>query len=367
MINKRVAIVIDSLAGGGAEKVMLTLANELIKQGHEPHLLVLFDHCEHHIESGIPVHFCFDKKEDKHLGSFWNTKRDARRLDSWIETLEQNVGKFELFISNLDKTNLLLSQSKVSPLYFVVHSSIEEPLKRTKKLGPIAYFKMLRAKMALNGKHLITVSEGIKQEIERVGRIVPASITTIYNPFEIEKIKQQSLEEVTGLPSGDFLIHVGRFAKPKRHDVLFKAIKQMEHDLPIVLLCNNAKKARKIAKKHGVLDRIILPGFQQNPYPWIKAAKLMVLSSDYEGLPTVLIESLVCNTPVVSTDCEHGPKEILTGDLAQFLVPRRDPQRLALKIDEALSRYPEIKQIDLLEKVDAHQVCLSYLDLIRQK
>ncbi|MCL1147770.1 glycosyltransferase [Shewanella sp. 10N.261.52.F9] len=367
MANKRIAIVIDSLAGGGAEKVMLTLANELIKQGHEPHLLVLFDHCEHHIEKNIPIHFCFDKKQDKYLDSFWNIKKSAQRLDEWIGKVEIKTGKFDLFISNLDKTNLLMSHSKVSPLYFVVHSSIEEPLKRNKKLGPFAYFKMLRAKKALTGKHLITVSEGIKQEIEKVGRIVPASITTIYNPFEIEKIEQQAQEEVTGIPEGDFLIHVGRFAKPKRHDVLFEAIKLMKHDIPLVLLCNNPKKATRVAKKLGVLDRVIIPGFQQNPYPWIKAAKLMVLSSDYEGLPTVLIESLVCKTPVVSTNCDHGPKEILTGDLAHYLVPRRDPESLALKIDEALESYPQISNIDLLKQVDAHQVCLSYLDLINLK
>ncbi|GIU34110.1 glycosyltransferase [Shewanella schlegeliana] len=367
MSKKRIAIIIDSLAGGGAEKVMLTLANELIKQGHEPHLLVLFENCQHHIEKNIPVHFCFDKKKDKHLGSFWNTKRYARRLDCWIKGLEGEVGDFDLFISNLDKANLLMSHSKVSPLYFVVHSSIEEPLKRTKKLGPIAYFKMLRAKKALNGKHLITVSEGIKQEIERVGRIVPASITTIYNPCDLEEVRDLSQESTATLPKGDYLIHVGRFAKPKRHDVLFQALKLMDNNLPLVLLCNNVKKATKIAKKYGVLDRVIMPGFQQNPYPWIKGAKVLVLSSDYEGLGMVLIESLVCQTPVVSTDCEHGPNEILTGDLARFLVPRRDPESLALKVDEALDSYPQITDIDLLKQVDAHQVCLAYLDLINQK
>lgn len=364
-MTKRIAIAIDSLAGGGAEKVMLTLAASLIELGHEPHLILLQDFCSHAVDKAIPVHACFSQQE-KNLDSFWKLGKSAERLKSFIRDVEAKVGKFDLFLSNLDKTNLLMSKTNVSPLYFVVHNSIEEELSRQRKLGPFAYWDMLKAKKALNKQNLITVSNGIANEIKSAGRIKPASIQTIYNPFELERIREQAQVPAEGIPEGDYLVHVGRFARQKRHDILFQALSQMKHKLPLVLLCNNKKKALKVAKKYGVEQRIIVPGFQKNPYPWIKNAKLMALSSDYEGLPTVLIESLAVGTPVVSTNCDHGPSEILSHELAEYLVPRRSPKLLAEKMDAALEHYPNCDNAEILQQVGAQQVAQQYLALFEQ-
>ncbi|ABL98316.1 glycosyltransferase [Shewanella amazonensis] len=363
MTGRRIAIAIDSLAGGGAEKVMLTLASTLVELGHEPHLLVLQQDCHHEIPPGLQVHFCFGGDE-RNIDGFWRTRGSVQKLQQWITGLEERFGKFELFLSNLDKTNLLMTRTGVAPLYCVVHNSIEEELQRQRKLGPFAYLSMLRAKKSLNGQHLITVSKGIANEIAEVGRVQPASVQTIYNPFELEKIQHQASQTADALPKGDYIIHVGRFARQKRHDVLFAALKQMRNPLPLVLLCNNKKKAIKSARKFGVEDRVIIPGFQTNPYPWIKGARLLALSSDYEGLPTVLIESLAVGTPVVSTDCRHGPKEILTGALRRFLVPRRDPAALAMAMDEALTHYPDCDDAEILTQVGAAAVAGKYLKLL---
>lgn len=80
----------------------------------------------------------------------------------------------------------------------------------------------------------------------------------------------------------------------------------------------------------------ILPGFQNNPYCWMKHARLLVLSSDYEGIPSVVVEALICGAPVVSTDCPSGPNEIMTVELARWLVPQGNSDLLARKTDEAL-------------------------------
>lgn len=99
-------------------------------------------------------------------------------------------------------------------------------------------------------------------------------------------------------------------------------------------------------------DRVLLPGFQKNPYPWVRHADLFVMSSDSEGLPTVLIEALILGTPVVSTDCPTGPGEILTGELKQFLSPPGDPETLAQNIKRALVSYPEITEREILKFED---------------
>ncbi|QQX80377.1 glycosyltransferase [Shewanella sp. KX20019] len=360
----RVAIAIDSLAGGGAEKVMLTLAKEFTEVGHEPHFIVMTDDVAFDIPDSLPVHVCFDKK-DKDFNRFWNLAPAVAKLTSKIKQIEASVGKFDLFLSNLDKTNRLMTKTQVSPLFVVVHASVEEELSRHAKLGPFAFLKKLWAKKSLDGHHLVTVSQGIADEIKQTKRIEPASIRCIYNPFGFDDITALSQQKADGIPDSDYLIHIGRYVKQKRHDVLFQAIAQMESQIPVVLLCHNPKKAIKAAKKYGVEQRVIIPGFQSNPFPWITNAKALVLSSDFEGLPTVLIESLACGTPVVSTNCPHGPSEILTGELARFLVPRRDPKALAAKLDEVLLSPPSLVEVDILVKVKAARIAQEYLALVK--
>ncbi|GIU22779.1 glycosyltransferase [Shewanella sp. MBTL60-007] len=360
----RIAIALDSLGGGGAQKVMLTLAKEFTEMGHEPHFLVMTDNVAFDIPENLPVHVCFAKK-DRDFNRFWNLTPAVKKLTEKIHSIEQEVGKFDLFLSNLDKTNRLMVKTKVSPLFVVVHASVEEELTRHAKLGPFAYLKKLQAKKALNGHHLVTVSEGIADEIRQTKRIRPASMRCIYNPFEFVDIDTLSQQPAKGIPDTEYLIHIGRYVKQKRHDILFQAIAKMESQIPVVLLCHNPKKAQKAAKKYGVEHRVIIPGFQPNPFPWIKGAKALVLSSDFEGLPTVLIESLACGTPVVSTDCPHGPSEIMTGELARFLVPRRDPAALARKLDEMLESPPLMEDVDILAKVQAARIAQEYLALVK--
>ncbi|UCX06387.1 glycosyltransferase [Shewanella glacialimarina] len=360
---KRIGLAIDSLAGGGAEKIVLTLAREFKRLGHEPHLLVLSPHCDYTLPQDIPVHFCFTKGQ-RHIDGLFVQHRSVKRIKDWIATLSDHLGQFDVFFSNLDRTNLLLTQAKVSPLFCVIHNAIEEELRREMKLGPLAYFGMWRAKKALSGQRLITVSKGIEQDIIKQKRIKPMSMQTIYNPFDIESIRESASLPNVQIPKGDYIIHVGRVAKQKRHDVLFSALAKMQIKLPLVLLCNNPKKALKLAAKYGVADRVICPGFQDNPFSWIKHARLLVLSSDYEGFGNVIMESLICGTPVVSTDCPFGPNEILTQDCAQFLVPRRDPQALAIKMEQALNEYPLIADTEIFKQVDIEYSATQYLKLI---
>ncbi|MBT1065787.1 glycosyltransferase [Bowmanella sp. Y26] len=361
-MTKQIAIVIDSLAGGGAEKVMLTLAQTMLQGGHNVHLLVLQNFGLYEVPDNLPVHYWKASKNER-CDALWGMDKLTQEFLVWVQGIQRQEGKFDLFISNLDKSNLLMSRSQLEPTYFVVHNAVAEELKKERRLGPVKYFKMWRAKKALDGKKLITVSHGIQKEIQTSGFIHPQSVQTIYNPFNVEEIQLQAQAEVKGLPQGDYMVHVGRFAKQKRHDILFQAMREMDNKLPMVLLCNNTSKAKKMAKQYGVEDRIILPGFQANPYPWIKHARLLALSSDCEGLPTVLIESLICDTPVVSTDCPHGPNEIMTGPLAEFLVPCRDPKSLAKAMDRALEVYPDAQTAEILSQVSAENVTQSYLAL----
>ena len=359
---KNIIIVIDSLSGGGAERVMISLATELVSQGHNLTILSLSNRCDYAIQDGIKVCYLFDHKASK-VDRFWQVKSSIAELETWFAEFQLKSSAFDLILSNLDRSNNLLARSNISSVYYIIHNSVEEELKRQKKLGPFAYWYLLNSKKNLSEENLISVSKGIEREVTQGEIIQPKSIRTIYNPFDIEDIQQKSLIADNAIPNEPYIIHVGRLAKQKRHDILFSALALITTDVKLVLLCNKPDKALKLAEKYGVADRLILPGFQANPYNWIKRAQALVLSSDYEGLPTVLLEALAVNTKVVSTDCPHGPDEILTGPLSDFLVPRRNPKALAEAIDKVLKSELKLSEADILSKVSASEIAQKYLNL----
>jgi glycosyltransferase involved in cell wall biosynthesis len=361
---KNIAIVIDSLVGGGAERVMISLASALISQQHSVTLLSLSNRIEYTIPAAIKVCCLFDHKAKK-VDSLWSSNKSVARLEAWFFQQEKQYGQFDLVLSNLDRSNNLLAKSRIESVFFVIHNSIKEELQRQKKLGPFAYFYLLKSKRNLSNKNLICVSKGIEQEIIDSTLIRPKTLLTIYNPFDLNDIRKRAQEHNTDIPSVPYLIHVGRLAKQKRHDILFKALALVASDVKLVLLCNKPQKALKLAKKYGVANRVVLPGFQENPYNWITQAEVLILSSDYEGFGNVLLEAITVNTKVVSTDCRHGPNEILTGQLAAFLAPRREPEKLAKCINKALTVNVDLKNADILTKVSAEKIVQQYLLLAK--
>jgi len=360
---KNIIIVIDSLSGGGAERVMISLATELVKQGHKLTILSLSNRCDYDVPNNIAVACLFNHKASR-VDRFWLIKSSVKRLESWFRDEKIKNGPCDLVLSNLDRSNNLLSQSNVPAVYYVMHNSVKEELNRQKRLGPFAYWYLLKSKRNLTQKKLISVSMGIAEEINSGHVITPSEIRTIYNPFDIKAIKEKASIVNEAIPKVPYIIHVGRLAKQKRHDVLFTAFAKVNKSVNLVLLCNKPEKALKLAKRYGIESRVILPGFQNNPYNWIKQAQALVLSSDYEGLPTVLLEAIAVNTKVVSTDCPHGPGEILTGNLAKYLVPRRQPDKLAQAINQVLNDDVKLENAEILTKVSAKEIATQYLSLV---
>lgn len=358
-----IVIVIDSLAGGGAEKVMLTLAEQLIK-AHCVTILSLANKFEYTICEQLKVESLFIDKATK-VDRFWKINKSVAKLEAWFSNKQHEIGAIGLVLSNLDRSNNLLAKSAVKNVHFIMHNSVNAELARQKKLGPFSYRYLKKSKQNLNGKSLVCVSKGVEQEITQGDLITPSAITTIYNPFNLADIKRQSDEINTQIPQSPYLIHVGRLAKQKRHDILFAAFAKLDKKYKLVLLCNKPAKALKLAKEYGIAEQLIVPGFEQNPYNWIKHAQALVLSSDFEGLPTVLIEALAVGTPVVSTNCTFGPSEILTSELANYLVPIRNSEQLATKIKHCLANKPNVESAEILQKVSAEQVAQQYLALHR--
>ena len=151
-------------------------------------------------------------------------------------------------------------------------------------------------------------------------------------------------EKLWCCPPGKRVLTVGSLKEQKNHPLLLRAFARIPDPQARLMLVGMGEcevGLRALAGDLEIADRVIFAGFHPDPTPFYRTADLFVLSSDYEGLPTVLIESLSCGTPVVSTDCPSGPAEILEGGRYGRLVPVRDPAALAAAIQAALSETPD--------------------------
>lgn len=359
---KNIAIVIDSLAGGGAEKVMLVLAKKMVSLGHKVSIFSLKQVTEYEVTEGIELIFPFASYKGAIRGWF-NTATLAEQLKKAVETQEQIHGNFDLSLLNLYESYRIGGTADLPNCYYVMHNSCEQELKREWRMGPIKYWYMKRILKNLTGKRLIGVSKGVSHELANTPLFSPKSVEHIYNPFDLEDIRKRAQEPIDFDSNQAYILHVGRAAKAKRHDILFQAFANVSDDYKLVCLSNNVKKLRKLAHKYGISDRVVLPGFQENPYAWMKRADLLVLSSDFEGLSLVLIEGLICGTKLVSTNCPHGPSEILIGDHRKYLVEVGNFEALTRAIKEALAYDHVLSGSQLVEQVDVSQVVGRYLSL----
>jgi glycosyltransferase involved in cell wall biosynthesis len=362
--KKNIAIFIDSLGGGGAEKVMLTLASGLKLAGHQVHFFLLESRIEYTPSQDFAVHILYSHVKHRKSANIFNIRQTVSDMQALVQDVTREHGEFDLHLANLDPTCKVLSRCHFNNTFYILHNAMAQELKREARLGPIKYLRKKREKSSYNNKNLIAVSDGVKNEALSEKYIKPKSVIRIYNPTDISEITQLISEPNNDIPKEPYLIHAGRVVKQKRHDILFQALALIP-DIKLVLLCKYDKKARKIAAKYGVEDRIITPGFQENPYNWFANAQLLISSSGFEGLGMNLIDSLICQTPVVSTNCDYGPSEILTGEQAEFLVPLNDPEALASKIIQALKSPPKIDLEHIHRQFSIDSAVKAYLDLIK--
>jgi glycosyltransferase involved in cell wall biosynthesis len=214
------------------------------------------------------------------------------------------------------------------------------------------------------GRKVIAISSGVGRDLVHALGIAPARLEVIPNPFDVETIRRLAAEPCP-FQGEDFVVSVGRFDPQKRHDRLLAAFARSSYAGKLVLLGTGpparVRAVRERAEALGVRDRLELVGFQRNPYPFLRHARASILASDHEGFGRVLVESLICGTPAVSTRCPHGPDEILTDDLAVGLA-ELTPESLAAALDRVLADPPSIEPWHY-DRFSAERIADRYLAL----
>jgi len=332
------AFILPNLAGGGAEKAILKTAAALLERDHQVALFLLERRASYAQDPRITVHVLAEKLHRGWLGKRWSAWRLRRALRRQMP---------DLLVSTLPFADEVAALSGVPNHWCRVANTLSAEVGKLRAASPDkAARRLQRYRSLYGGRPLIAVSGGVADDLrENLG--LPSQVVTIPNPFDLAAIRRQAAEPSPNLPTRDYVLHVGRFSPQKRHDLLLDAWLAMPQDLDLVLLTAAEPALQAMIEARGLSARVHVAGFQANPYPWMAGARLLVLCSDHEGLPNVLIESLICGTPVISTDCPSGPREILGTALLSALVPCGDAVSLAQRMQAFLASPPSLAALDL--------------------
>lgn len=330
---RSIGIYLTSMTIGGAERVALDLSSGLSNRGYDVDL-VLMD------ASGDLLNEVPDDVSVVDL--------NANRVATSLLPLRQYLNSREpdILYSMMTEPNLIAiaaSRLTTSDTRLVIseHNMLSQSSESIKDrliaCGAWASYPL--------ADHAVAVSKGVRQDLVAQTRLRADSISTIYNPVRIDSIREKGTEPVNHEWLADETIEVvlsgGRHEPQKGFDTLLDAFARLERDNVRLILFGKGPETEALkerAKTQGIDDRISFPGFIDNPYSYMSNADAFVLSSEYEGFGLVLIEAMACRCPVVSTDCESGPSEILEKGTHGPLTPVGDGDALAFAIKKVLEK-----------------------------
>jgi glycosyltransferase involved in cell wall biosynthesis len=323
---RHIAFYLPSLRGGGAERVMVTVANGVAARGHRVDLVLAKAEGPYLAEVSANVRV-IDLKSHRVLASLPRLIAYLRRErpQSMLSALSHaNIVAIVARVLSNVKCRLVVSE----------HSAPSRAL-----VGPgmpSVMAGLIRATYP-RADTVVCVSEGMKQEMRNLLPGPEHNLVAIYNPLDLDRIRRMAQQPVThdwptGI-NGPIIVAAGRLTKAKDYPNLLRAFALLSatHPARLMILGQGElhQPLKALAQDLGIANRVAFMGFQENPFAWMRAADLYVMSSQWEGLPGTLMEAMACGARIVSTDCRTGPDEILEAGKWGRLVPVNDPEALA--------------------------------------
>ncbi len=334
-----VSLFLPSLRGGGAERVMLLLAHGFARRG-------------------VAVDLVLAKAEGAYLKQVPSEVRvvdlNASRVLWSLPRLIRYLKRVRppALLSALDHANIIAILARriartPTRVIVSVHNTMSIAT-RTSSTPRAHLIPFLARRLFPSADRVVAVSQGVADDAMQLYRLPRDKVQVIYNPVvtpELLDLANQTLDHpwlAEGQPP--VLLGVGRLTAQKDFPTLIHAVARVRQQRKARLLILGEGEDRpaleSLIRQLGLEQDAALPGFVENPFAYMKRAAVFVLSSRWEGLPTALIEAMACGTPVVSTDCPSGPREILEDGKWGKLVPVGDPEKLAEAILETLDNPP---------------------------
>jgi glycosyltransferase involved in cell wall biosynthesis len=346
----RPVFVLTMLARNGAVHSALSTIRNLDRSRFRPTLLLMerptdTQYWEEHVD-GIPVVYG--------LGP---TRSWPSRSPAWIPGLIRAGRAADIIIGAQGTSStyaaLLAGRLTNTPVVGMIRNSIPDHLAR---LNP-RHLRLTRALYPrLNAA--IAVSDGLRRGSEKFIPALAGKIVTAHPVIEADRIQRGGREPAPANLPARFIVAAGRLDRQKGFDILVRAYANLRragigHDLVILGEGEDRRELEALIAQLNLTSHVMLPGFVANPFPWIRAADLFVSSSRYEGFGRVIAEALALGTPVVATDCPHGPAEVLGQGRYGNLVEPENPVALGEAIRTVLSDRSRLRVLSELGPVRA--------------
>ncbi len=330
-VRKKIMFIMPSLTGGGAERVMLTLIKHIDKKKF------------------LPV-FVLMKKEGRFVNVVETLPKEVEVIDLDASQARYAIFKIakviyqvkpDIVFSTLGYLNLLIAI--IRPFYskkikFISRESNTVSIENKQENYP-KLFDWLYKNVYNNFDLIITQSKYMRDDlVENFGTMIEKT-AVIYNPVDIEHISKKSCEVEDQLYDNTKinLIAAGRLAPQKGFDILVEAMTYLDDQFHLTILGEGEDKLslENQIKQFDLEHCITLSGFQDNPYAYMSEADFYILSSRYEGLPNVVLESNVCGTPCVAFAAPGGTVEVIENGKTGILVKDFNAKALAKAIVKA--------------------------------
>jgi len=350
----KIALFIKSLNGGGAERVVLNLANEFY-------------------ERKIPLILILRFKKGVYL----------KELNPDIKIVELGTNNPFLMINRIIKA---CKDNKITTLFPVMHSSniiglianvflrIRIVIRESNTFDDFFNKKGLKKiKMTIllclmklwypQSEKIIANTKDTANDILKHINVPKEKVVVINNPLVNERITKLSKEPINDLKYSKItkprIISVGRLVYQKNYEFLIKCFKQVKKTLPeasLIILGTGPLKNQLITlvKELDLDNEVHFLGFVNNPYKYLKNSDVFVLSSFFEGFGNVLVEALAVGLPIVSTDCPGGPREILDNGNYGTLVPLNNVDAMTNAIIQTIRKKNDTKS--LVERANSYSI-----------